>query len=902
MNGVPRGSLESVASRLLAVEKALAGLLGDTGTGVPGAAAQGSESPPEAQAVLRESVRELADAREGLQGFLSRRSDGVEETARDLSHGRADPVLESFGPKSVAFFLASAVRAANVGLFSWDLASGKVWYSEEWKRQLGFSRQEVGNDLAEWERRVHPEDLPGSLVNVRSLLESGRTDSHDNFRMRHRDGSWRWIQSHASVVRDDDGRPVRIVGAHVDGTDVLEAREAGSAAEADRRAAVEMLRLQHAAMPIACILVSPNLTVLDWNPAAERIFGYSAAEAIGRPKTELTVPPDRAASFRAFVAELLRDGRPSVARAVNQTKDGRKIVCEWHDTPVFDDSGRAVGVLSMARDVTEMVRLETESARLGRIVEDSLGEVYVFDAGTLRFRSVNHGAAANLGYTREELLLLTPLDLKPEFTPEAFEELLAPLRTGEVRLRRFETSHQRKDGSRYPIEVLLQASEGEGDPVFVAIIQDIGDRRRAEEEQRLGQELTTDLLALSRRTAGDERELSQLAIDAAVRLTRSTIGYLHVVHDDEVHLDLFAWSSGVKEECRIPAADPYPMSAAGVWAEALRQRRPIIHNDYPSLPGRHGYPEGHPHLLRHASVPVFDDDGRVVMIAGVGNSLRPYDERDTGRLQVVMHELWRLLAHRRAEENVKRLAVELEARVTERTAELENANRELESFSYSISHDLRAPLRAMDGFGQILLEDYSADLDADGRSHVERIRASARRMGQLVDDLLRLSRISRAELTKEDVDLSALAEGIGAELAVAEPGRVVRLSVSAGLRVRADPSLLKILLENLLRNAWKFTSRLEEAHVWVEGSGDGGNPLIQVRDDGAGFDRAHARSLFKPFHRLHRPDEFDGTGIGLAIVERIVRRHGGHVEADGVPGRGATIRFRLGEAPAAETR
>lgn len=893
---VPRGSLESAATRLRAVEKMLANLLG--GDASPGCGV--GDSPQ--QTILRIVLQGLADANEGLQGFLSEREAGVEAAARSLSQGTGTGLEEGFGPKSVAFFLASAVRAANVGLFSWDVVSGKVWYSEEWKRQLGYSLHEVGNDLAEWEKRVHPDDLPGSLVNVRSLLESGRTESNDRFRMRHRDGSWRWIQSHASVVRDDDGNPLRIVGAHVDGTEIFEAREAEGAAEADRRAAVEMLRLQHAAMPVACILMSPNLTILDWNPAAERIFGYSAGEAIGRLKTDLTVPPERAERFRAFVADLLLTRKPAVDRASNVTKDGRTILCEWHDTPVFDDGGRAVGVLSMAWDVTEIVRLETESARLGRIVEDSVGEVFVFDAETLRFRTVNRSACEDLGYSREELLRLTPLDVAPEFTPASFQELLAPVRAGELGVRRFETVHRRKDGSLYPIEVLLKSAAGEGDPVFVAIVQDITERRRAEEERRLGQELTADLLALSRLTSADERELSRLALDAAVRLTRSTIGYLHVVHDDDVHLDLFAWSSGVEEACRIAERDSDPMSAAGVWAEALRLRTPVIHNDDPSLAGRHGDPEGHPHLLRHVSVPVFDDGGRVVMVAGVGNSPRPYDQGDAERLQVVMHELWRLLAHRRAEENVKRLAVELEARVAERTAELENANRELESFSYSISHDLRAPLRAMDGFGQILLEDYAAGLDEEGRSHVERIRAGARRMGLLVDDLLRLSRISRAELTKRDVDLSALAEEIGAELAQAEPGRKVEFTVSAGLKVRGDQALLRILLENLLRNAWKFTSRRALAHVWVEASGDGTDPVFQVRDDGAGFDRAHGGSLFKPFHRLHRPDEFEGTGIGLAIVERIVRRHGGQVEADGEPDRGATIRFRLGEASTGELR
>lgn len=171
-------------------------------------------------------------------------------------------------------------------------------------------------------------------------------------------------------------------------------------------------------------------------------------------------------------------------------------------------------------------------------------------------------------------------------------------------------------------------------------------------------------------------------------------------------------------------------------------------------------------------------------------------------------------------------------------------------------------------------------------------------MGRLVDDLLRLSRLSRVELRREEVDVSALAEQIGSELAEAEPGRIVRLEVAPGLRARGDRALLQVLLANLLRNAWKFTARREEAHVAVGRVVGGDGEGIFVKDDGAGFDPAYAGHLFRPFHRLHAPEEFEGTGIGLALVDLIVRRHGGRVEAEGEPEKGATFRFFLPESSA----
>ncbi|MBI5368781.1 MAG: PAS domain S-box protein [Planctomycetes bacterium] len=224
----------------------------------------------------------------------------------------------------------------------------------------------------------------------------------------------------------------------------------------------------------------------------------------------------------------------------------------------------------------------------------------------------------------------------------------------------------------------------------------------------------------------------------------------------------------------------------------------------------------------------------------------------------------------------------------------ERANRELEAFSYSVSHDLRAPLRAIAGFGQTLVENYGPRLDEKGVHYLERMCAASRRMGELIDDLLELSRLGRACLRSEVVDLSRIAAAIADELRRAAPDRTVEFAIAPDLTVRGDPGLLTCLLENLLRNAWKFTGRHPRARIefGVERAAEG--PVFFVRDDGAGFDMAYAEKLFAPFQRLHGEDEFEGTGIGLAIVQRIVHRHGGRVWAQGAPEQGAAFHFTLG--------
>ena len=235
----------------------------------------------------------------------------------------------------------------------------------------------------------------------------------------------------------------------------------------------------------------------------------------------------------------------------------------------------------------------------------------------------------------------------------------------------------------------------------------------------------------------------------------------------------------------------------------------------------------------------------------------------------------------------------LDQRVRERTAALEASNRELESFSYSVSHDLRAPLRALHGFSHLLEEEYAHRLDDNGLDYLRRIRSASQRMGDLIDDLINLARVSRQELKRGAIDLSQLAGEIAAVLAEQAPERAVVWNIAPGIQASADPLLMRVALENLLGNAWKFTAKCENAEIAFMAARQGDETVFSVRDNGAGFEMAYVDKLFKPFQRLHRPDEFAGTGIGLATVHRIVQRHGGRIWTESAPGRGAAFFFTL---------
>ncbi|MGC1396268.1 MAG: PAS domain S-box protein, partial [Coleofasciculaceae cyanobacterium] len=282
---------------------------------------------------------------------------------------------------------------------------------------------------------------------------------------------------------------------------------------------------------------------------------------------------------------------------------------------------------------------------------------------------------------------------------------------------------------------------------------------------------------------------------------------------------------------------------------------------------------GNLRIYLSAKSPWQDDQGNVIGLVGIA---RDITERKL------------------AEQEIKQLNEDLERRVIERTAELTAANQELEAFSYSVSHDLRAPLRGIDGFSQALADRYSEQLDDKGKHYLNRIRAGTQRMGELIDDLLTLSRVTRTEMRRKAVDLSAIATEIATELKFTEPDRDVEFAIAPGLNVNGDAQLLRVVLENLLNNAWKFTSASIQTKIEFGGilQADAKTAYF-ISDNGAGFDMAYSNKLFGAFQRLHSTTQFPGTGIGLATVQRIIHRHGGKVWAEGAVEQGATFYFTL---------
>ncbi|MBI5387455.1 MAG: GAF domain-containing protein [Verrucomicrobia bacterium] len=342
-----------------------------------------------------------------------------------------------------------------------------------------------------------------------------------------------------------------------------------------------------------------------------------------------------------------------------------------------------------------------------------------------------------------------------------------------------------------------------------------------------------------------------------------------------------------------------------LFGAVMTTGKPVIANNAPNDPRRGGVPPGHPALNAFLGLPLHSNN-RFVGVIGLANRPGGYSEEVITYLQPLVQACANLLAAWRSE----RQREEAEAALASRTIQLEAANKELEAFAYSVSHDLRAPLRGIDGWSHALVEDYGGKLDAQGREYLATVCAETQRMGRLIDDLLQLSRVTRAEMRREPVDLSALAGSILAGLRQHDRQRQVETVVAPGLTATGDPQLLRLVLENLLGNAWKFTSKRAQARIEfgrlagplpsagatsIAASGDApyNGTVFFIRDNGAGFDMAHAAKLFGAFQRLHRPSEFPGTGVGLATVQRIIHRHGGRVWAEAAQDTGATFYFTL---------
>ena len=510
----------------------------------------------------------------------------------------------------------------------------------------------------------------------------------------------------------------------------------------------------------------------------------------------------------------------------------------------------ALMAMSFSAVVTERKRAEETNARLAAIVESSNDAIIGKRLDGI-VTSWNKGAERIFGYSLEEMIGKPGSVLIPADRHNEEKEIIERLKR-DKRIEHHETVRRRKDGKEIDVSLTISPIRDiEGRIIGASkIARDITERKRVEAALR-----------------ESETRFRVMADTAPVLI----------------------WMSGPDASCTFVNKSWLKFTGRTLehelgngWFENVhpedRQRCLEIHRS--AIDARKEFKMEY--RLRRA-------DGEYLWV--LDNGLPRYESEGTfaGYIGSCMD----ISEDKRVADEIRRLNVELEQRVFERTAQLEASNKELESFSYSVSHDLRAPLRSIDGFSLALLEDCADKLDAKGKDYLRRVRDATQRMARLIDDLLNLARVTREGMRRERVDLSALARSISADLKKTQPDRKVAFAIADGVVANGDAHLLRVALENLLGNAWKFTSKRPRTRIEFGVAKQNGTPAYFVRDDGAGFDMVYAGKLFGPFQRLHSPQEFEGTGIGLATVKRVIRRHGGRVWAESAVGQGATFYFTL---------
>ena len=393
-------------------------------------------------------------------------------------------------------------------------------------------------------------------------------------------------------------------------------------------------------------------------------------------------------------------------------------------------------------------------------------------------------------------------------------------------------------------------------------------------------------------TSESEEEVAGICLQVAEKLTGSKFGFIDELNEagrvDAIALSNPGWDAG-----KMPKSDAVRllknMEVRGIYASVIRDGKSVIINEPTSHPEWFGLPEGHPPLTCFLGV-ALKYGGKTIGLIGLGNKEWGYELADQQDIETLSVTFAEALMRNRAEVKIKNLNGNLERQI----AELQAINEELEAFGYSVSHDLRAPLRSIEGFSRALLEDYAGALNGQGNDYLRRVEEAAQKMNQLIDAILALCQVAKDELHREEVDLSAMVKKIHGELKERQAERQVEFLISPGLVVNGDARLLRIMMENLLENAWKFVGKNPRAKIEFGVTRQGDKTAYFVRDDGSGFDMAEAEKLFIPFQRLHGANEFPGMGIGLATVRRIIHRHGGRVWAEGQVGKGATFYFTLG--------
>ncbi|MCO5097784.1 MAG: GAF domain-containing protein [Rhodocyclaceae bacterium] len=600
------------------------------------------------------------------------------------------------------------------------------------------------------------------------------------------------------------------------------------------------------------------------------------------------IPPDLQAELEAL--------RQRVAQL-----ESNETELSWaHDT--------LIGQISREHKQTETA-LRLSEQKLSRIFAASPDAIAISSLASGKYKDVNPAFERVFGYAPQEAIGRTAMEMEVWPDPIQREKFIASLQA-QGRLINHETQFRHKSGQILDAQISASTIELGGEPCMLTITRDISDRKRIEqlflEQNRMlhaVSEAQADFISDADPHPTFNRLLTQL-----LDITDSQYGFIGETPrnaEGTPYLRIYAisdlsWDDASRGLYQSVVKGGFEFrNPNSLFGQVLSSGKPLLSNAPASDPRRGGLPQGHPPLNAFMGLPLYRG-GELVGMVAVANRPGGYEEAQIAQLQPFTTTCAALIdayhnsqRRRHAESMLRRLNLELEDHVNQRTTELQASIRELESFSYSVSHDLRSPLRGINGFSSLLLQDYGERLDEQGREYLRRICSATLRMSELIDGMIDLAQLTREPIHLAEINLSRIAESIAKELHAAEPERRVEFTAEPDVQVRGDERLLRVVLHNLLSNAWKFTARKNVAHIEFGVRKKGSSTVYFVSDDGAGFDMRYADKLFGAFQRLHGVKDFAGTGIGLATVHRIVQRHGGLVWAEGEIDKGATFFFTL---------